>query len=372
MATLTPSPSYPVPGREVASVFALEQAGANFLRVWCTIAPDGSELDKSIKEAASSSARVVVYEGDAGPDHPWRNKFDKGGTYTFVCQEYAKGTGFSGGYQDDTRANNELIKKGGEVSRTLDIGVRHTNTLGTGSDTAQLIFYVFGATIRGTSIAVQGIATPAVINPSSPKAKTAALTANVATAIAALAGVAVTTALGTVSSVVSDFRSKFNSHIALTGGSVHANADSDNFLDPEPCAPPTPANLSAFITYATRLLKQHETNDSGTGSGSATAPYHFLAGANVGDSLNQPIVRGASGPEDSYAALGALWVAYEGHRVSLAVHGAADNTNTLSTLPKLLDVHRYFFASLASTSPTAAPGEPTGSALLKAWGIKDS
>lgn len=371
MTTIAVTPSLAIPGREVSVAFGLTQTGTNFVRVWCTVAPLDSKLDQEIKKAATSNARAQVYEGDGGADHPWRHTFDKGGTYTLKAQEYTKGTGFGGGYQGDTRANEEEIKVGSEASLTIDIGKRMKHTLGTGPDTAELALYVFGATIYATTVALHGEATPAVSKPSSPRAATAALDANVATAIAALAGVAASTALPDPATVVSNFRTKFNAHIALTGGGVHANADSDNFLLPEPCAPPTPANISAFCTYALRLLRQHETNDSGTGAGSASSGYHQISALNVGDSLNQPLVRGVSGPEDSYAALADLWRAYEAHRVSLAVHGAADSTNSLSALPDVLSVHRYFFASLASISATAAPGDSSGAAVLKTWGFKE-
>lgn len=376
MTTLAVLPTYPIPGAQFAASFTLTESGTNYVRVWCTAAPDGSELDKKLDETAASSPRVLVYEGDgttAAKDMPWRAKLDKGGVYTLVAQEYTKGTGFGGGYQDDDRANLEETKVGSEATLSLYIGQRFTSTVGTNPDTAKLVFWVFNNTIRQTTLALHGESTPAVTNPATARAKTAATCAAVAAELSPLIGMAVSTALATSSLDVTlaDFITRFNAHIARTTGSTHANADADNAIVTDLAGMPTPTSLPSFVNEALRRLRQHMTNDSGSGVGSATSTYHSPGAVDTADMTNLPLVRSTSSADDGYAAFADLYRAYEAHRVNTAVHGAADNVNSLAAIPQLMQVNQRFLESLASTAPTAAPGETTAIALLKNWGFKE-
>lgn len=372
MTTLAVSPSFPIPGISTSLTFTMTGLGSNFVRVWCTQAPDGSNLDRELKQFEAGSPRVQVYEGDGGATNPLGFIFDKGGTYTLVAQEYTKGSGFSGGYQDDPRGSPSETQVGTETSLTLEIGRRFTQTVGASPDTATLSFWLFGSTIQATTLAIHGEVTPGITNPVTPRAKTAALQSDVTTAVSALAGVTASTALGTISSIVSNFVTKFNAHIIVTTGTpaTHAVADTDNTLKTELSAAPIPQTLSTFVTLALKSLRQHETNDKGSGIGSASTAYHNVGGA-IADLVDQPLTKGVTDTSSAYAALGDIWNAFEAHRVNTSVHGTADTTNTLTSLPKIAEVHHQFFKALASASPATPPGDSSGAALLRNWGFKE-
>lgn len=384
MATLSSFPQYPIPAHNLAVVFSLTQTGTNFVRVWCTVAPAGSALDVELKKSdKATGARVQVYEGQGGTDHPWRTKIDKGGAYTLVAQEYTKGTGFGGGYEGDTRGAPTETKVGSEASLSLYVGNKIETLLGTGADRATLSFWVFNDTIRATTVATHGEATPVVTAPTSDRAATAAKSVGVGLAVLALIGQTATTARGNVSTIISNFVTKFNAHIG-TAAAVHNAADANNPIKLEFSGAPTPQNITTFATEALRRLRQHEQNDwNGSGPGSADgstdpvtgvispAPYHKVGGVVQADMTNTPVMHGVGDTNDAYAALGDLWRAYEAHRQSTIVHIGADSTNTLTALSNTIaDVHNQFFVALAATSPAASPGESSGAALLKTWGCK--
>src|SRR5688500_19809668 len=99
MATLATTPTYPVPTRPALVVFSSSVGASNYIRAWCTVAPEGSELANRI--AANRLNRALVYQDEGGSKHPWRYTFDKGGAYTFLVQEYTKGNHWGGGYEGD-------------------------------------------------------------------------------------------------------------------------------------------------------------------------------------------------------------------------------------------------------------------------------
>lgn len=368
--TFTSAPALIAPGQKASLVFTLGGAGANYVRVSCTVAPDGSALDKILKDTGASSPRTQLYQGDAGAANPLVYTFDKGGTYTLVAQEYTKGAtpGFGGAYEGDPRGAPEETEVGSPTTLTVYVGERVTMPIGVSPDTAELTLFVWNATICATTLASHGQVTPAIVNPATPRAKTAILDSSVVSALAALADVAASTAIGDVSDFVSNYITKFNAHIIRTTGSTHANADNDNGIPTALSAPPTPQSLTNFVTLALKALRQHEANDSGTGFGSATSDYHSTA-----DMTNQPLVRGVSGPVDAYGALGELFRCYEAHRaLGTPVHGTADTTNTLATEAKLLAVYTAFNARLAASAPSPVSGENTASALFRAIGAKVS
>ncbi len=386
MTTLAVTPAFPVPSRELVATFTLTESGTNWVRVWCEVAPEGSDLSNKLKATGKVTTvvppRVLVYEGQGGVEHPWRAILGTGGAYTLKAQEYTKGTGFSGGYEGDTRANQEETAVGSEATLSLYIGQRWTTLLGTGADHATLVFWVWNEKIQFTTVAVQGESSPNIINPTSDRAKTAAKSSAVALTAVALWNT--TVSFTDVASFVSNFVTKFNAHIILTAGTVHNAADANNGIKTDLAQAPTAQNLSTFVTEALRRLRQHAQNDwNGSGPGSADGstdpvtaivapnPYHRISSVNKADMLNTPVVQGVGETSDAYAACAELWRAYEAHRVSTAVHGAADSTNTLTALTGILAVHREFYAALAATAPSASPGDQTASALLRAWGFKE-
>lgn len=361
MAVLSTIPEYPGPGREV-QIITLPNFGGNFVRLWVTSAPEGSELAAQLKAAAQSTTaapRVEWKTVKTGTTTPIRYTFDKGGAYTFAVQEYELGSTFGGGYQYAEDTAQTETKTGNEQTLTIYVGQRMTCKVGAGADTAKLVLWVWHGHIRPTTIGTHGEASPAITEASSKRAVIAAVDPDVLTAVAALANSSVITALGTP---VDEFKSVvgvFNQHVN-TVGSVHA--ETNNLAKcPQMYASATKLTVEgvAALNRALRLHLANDENDPAGDIGPGSSTAHTAA-----DTANVPIVTGAS-EDDLVAAVSDLWRCYETHRVTLSsVHGAADSANDASALPPLMTVHRYFFAALASTSPSSPPGQSSGATLL--------
>lgn len=366
MASLSTEPTYPVPGRKMRVVFALTESGTDYLRVWVTDAPQGSELKKELDD--SGKARSQVFEGDG--NSAWEFAPDRGGCYRLTVQEYTRGASTHGGaYEDDPNAAPSETKVGSESSLTLYVGQKLVSQLGVGGDVADLVLYVFDSTIRATTLEIQGEVSPRIENPSSDRARSAMVDSSVQTNLAALDGDVVATAIGTVSTIASDIVTNFNSH--LDQASVHQNDDEDNGVNPGFGSAVTPETMPRVLTETLTKMRRHMLNDAGSGPGTVNdgadppvlTPYHDVGGAKF-DWTNLPLFVSVGDTASSYRALADIWRAYEAHRVSTTVHDAADSTNDLAALPALLTVHRYFFAALAALTPTVPDTQSTGAQLL--------
>lgn len=370
MTTAATIPTYPVPDRPVQVVFSIT---ANFVQVWCTVAPEGSELSEKLKKTTQN--RFLVYRGDGGANNPWRYKFDKGGKYTFVAQEYTRGTAYGGGYEGDPNGVQSETKSGSEDTISIYIGQRMTSPIGVAPDSATLVMWVWNDTIRPTTLAVQGENTPAIIaDVPTPRAKSAIEASAVVTALAALKNVAVSTAVGNIATIVSEMVTDLNAHNAA-GATTHNAADTANAIKAELGAGPTPANLPEFVNSALLYQRRHRLNDDGAVSsnlgGVGSANYHNT-GIRLADFAYMPLYQSVSGMEDGYAALADIWRAHEGHRTNLNVHGTADVTHTLATLPLLLQVHLQFLTVVAALSPSVAPAQSSGATTLISHGFAET
>jgi len=368
MATLSNVPAYPVSEREARVTFTLTESATNYVRVWVTVAPEGSKLATEITE--STQSRFVVYQADGGADHPWNFTPDKGGKYTFLAQEYTKGSGFGGGYEGDPLGAPTEVKVGSEATLTLEIGQQFRQPIGAPPDTATLVFWVWSDTIRKTTAILQGEDSPRIEQESpTPLAKTAMETTAVKTALAALADTTCTVALGSPSTIVAEMVTDLNAHNAMAA-TVHNSADGDNVIPKELQSASTPQTLIEFVNDALPKMRRHRLNDHGGETitpdpgGTGSAAYHVLAGNGKADLLNMPLFQGAGSQAEAYGALADIWRAHEGHRVSTAVHGSADSTNTLTALPKIMEVHRQYLTVLASPAPAAPPAQSSGAQLL--------
>jgi hypothetical protein len=368
MPTISTLPVYPIPNRDARVIFTLTESGSNFVRVWVTVAPEGSKLASELKE--STQNRFVVYAGDGGETQPWRLNADKGGRYTLVAQEYTKGSGFGGGYEGDPLGAPTEVKVGTEATLTLEIGQKFTQRIGAGGDIATIVLWVWSDTIRKTTVALHAEDSPRIESDApTPLAKTAMETSSVVAGLADLADVACTTALGTLSTIVSEMVSDINAHIGL-GAGVHDTSDTHNAIPRELAAAPTPQTMIEFVNDALLKMRRHRLNDhggdasAGTPPGTGSSAYHEVGGVPRGDLANMPLFQSVGSQEEAYAALADIWRAHEGHRVSLVVHGTADNTYALAALPKLLELHRRFLAVLASLTPSAPPAQSSGAQLL--------
>lgn len=375
--TLATSPTYVVPSRQAALTFTLGETGSNYARIWCTAAPVGSALRASLDK--STQNRIELFVTDGGAAHPISYKFDKGGAYTLVSQEYTRGASqFGGAYQNAAGSAPSETKVGTEHTITLYIGQRMTSKVGAARDIGTLVLWVWNDTIRGTTLATHGEASPAIVSPATPNAVAASEASAVKTALAALADVAVATAVGTVSTITAEMVTKINAHFAKTTGSpaTHAAADTNDPLTVDLGSASTPSDLQTFASKALIAMRYHYTNDAtlgGTSSGIDSAGYHVVSAAKKNDFLDAPLFRSVGALDEAYRALADIWRSYEAHRVSTAVHGSADTTNTLTALPALLSVHKEFLAVLASASPTTPPTQSSGAmTLMQQAGMQES
>lgn len=376
MTTLASLPQHPIPALQADIVFTLTQANTNFVRVWCATAPTGSKLDTELKKSDATSPRVRVYEGAGGSNQPWQFTPDVGGTYSLFAQEYTKGTAFTGGYDGDTRANQVETKVGSEASLSLYVGQKLSCQVGTSQDHATLTFYVFNDTIRQTTIATHGVATPSLDAPNSPRAKTAVRTSAVTSAVNALISSPTTAenARGTdtqIATLIADIWNKTMGH--YVNATVHPHTDTFNAIGvsflPNAIAPDS---VPLFLNQALKSLKQHYTNDKdGTGPGSASGVEFHKSG--LSDLVNATLVRNANDGNDDLNALADIVGSYEAHRVDTTVHNSADTTNNISaTVPPIIDIMRKFLAAVRASTPGAAAGDSSGAALLRAWGFKEA
>jgi hypothetical protein len=355
VTTVATTPTYAVPSREARVVFTLAGSGANFVRVWCTVAPTGSKFANDLA-ADTTLNRTVAYEGDGGANDPWMWTPDVGGKYTFVAQEYTLGSSYGGGYTGSVEAAPSETKVGAEATLYLYVGQRMKQAIGVAPNTAELVLWVWDATIRPTTLATHGEKTPAIAaeNPSAA-ARTAMEAAAVTAALAAIENVAAATALGPVGPVIADIGYNYNQHRVSVS---HPIPDSHNALAEDYYnVAPAPGHLTEFVNSQALALRMHMLND--VGSGTATSAFHATA-----DMLNLPAVLSAGSIDDAYPALAELWRSYEAHRVSTPVHTTADTTWTLSPLPPILAAHAAYLAQLAAISPTAPPAAQAGAVLL--------
>jgi hypothetical protein len=151
MPTLSTVPAYPPPNWETRVTFTLTESNTNWVRVWVTAAPEGSELRAKL-DAKAALNRFEVYAGPGGANALWKQTFGVGGKYTLVAQEYTRGaTEFGGGYQNDARGAQTETKVGAESTLSLHIGQRLTSTISAGADSVDLALWVWDAKSRRPS-----------------------------------------------------------------------------------------------------------------------------------------------------------------------------------------------------------------------------
>lgn len=348
--TLAQVPTYPAPGRKVR-VTVSASGGGDFARVWLTDAPLGSEWRKKLAE--STASRLEIAACDVGQAFEFTP--DVGGAYVCAAQEYTLGaTAHGGAYDGDPDGYQTETKVGSESTLYLYVGERLKQTIGTGADTAVLAVWVWNDTIRQTTLAEHGEVTPALSNPSTDRARIASLDAAVVVALTALVNQSASTALGTLSTVLTNIGTKLLAHEALL--TSHANADEDNEPDTRvDLASGVEGVVTAAQNLATLLSRHIRNDDAGSGTLTAASSYHVISAVPVIDWTNIPAFQNCATIEQALSVIASVWEAYESHRVSTAVHIAADSTNTLTSLPLLLRVHKAFSAAVRAMAPTA-PG----------------
>jgi hypothetical protein len=333
--------------------------------VWITAAPIGSALRKKLDE--STQNRFELYEGDGGSGHPLRMRFDVGGKYTLVVQEYISGaSAYGGGHQGSPDGAPSETKVGSETTLALHIGQRLTSQLSVGPDALTVVLWVFDDTIRRTTKGVQGEDSP-TIQATSGTARALAVVESsaIVSAAAGLADQAVSTAIGLAPTVFADLVDRWNAHLITSG--IHNADDTDNGIALGLSNSSSATGLAAAITEVLPLIRQHYTNDATKGGalfGRDSAAYHQVSSLKVNDNVDLPIVAGASQLSDAYWATAELCRSYESHRASADFHLLPDSANVLAARPPLMQLGELILGILASFSPSTPATQSTGAMKL--------
>lgn len=364
-ATVTTKPTYAVPNSPARVIFTPASGNANFIRVWCTSAPEGTSIRDAID--ADKLNRTLVFRGAPGAGNPWRHTFEKGGAFALTLQEYEQGNSWGGGYENDPRGAQSETKLGAEQALTLYVAQRLTQTVGVSPDTATLVLHVVNGTVRPTSEAIHGEQTPAIIDPSSDKAAAAAKESAVQAAVDLLANDTVVGIGGSIDAqIVFGCMAAFAAHAA--NATHHSAADSVNaaaaLTAQIDLTATQPAAMASVINRGRQLFALHMQNADEDDPTPGAVPHHDDGGVFI-DNASQllPITADAGDPATIYAAL-ADWVrAHELHRVA-ALHESSDVTSTLTlTARALANVHRQFLEAITEAiSPP--PGQTSGATTL--------
>lgn len=372
MATITLEPTYPIPKRSVNILIAPSVDGTNFFRVWATVAPTSSELDGKIKSTLDPRNRVEVYSETGGADFPLKLTFDKGGKYTFIIQEYIKGSGYGGGYEGDPAGSDSEVKNGSEYTVYVYIGQRLTQTIGPSEHRGIINVWVWDNYIRRTYKSIHGEDTPSITsNSQTDRVKSAIESNNVRVSLLNMVDIPISTVIGDLQNLVTSFYDSWNAHLAST--SFHASADSANKLNSSLRAAYSPLNLKDFVNVALTYMSHHFNNDNSFDT-SATPPvgqglgnYHVSS-----DRPHVPIYRSVSSLDDSYGGFVDLHRCHSLHMIDDSVHLTSDLVNTLPVLSKLMLVHREYLNVIAASNPSPPLAQSTGAqTLISGAGFKE-
>lgn len=375
MTSLSHTPEFPVPNRATVVTFQLTESTSNFVRVWCSIAPTGSALDKKLNSEIDPRNRVQVHEGSNGSS--WTNTFDKGGKYTFLVQEYLKGSGYGGGYEGDPNSAASEEKVGSEATLTIYIGQRTTQVIGPAGNQATIVLWIWNDNIRATTKAFHGEDSPAIVAQSpTPIVKTAIESSSVVAALEGLvdAQVSAVNTVGDMTTWTHSYWIAFNAHLHASG--VHDTDDEENILRDTYDPTPDQSSFQEFVSQALKLLRQHVTNDTGGAtddgvSGPDTGEYHMDGSTHLSDRAKIPLYSSVSTFAEAFGALVDLYRCFDAHQRNDDVHDST-NIHVLHSITLLMNVHKQFLLVLASAAPAAPAAQSDGvQTLMSQAGFKE-
>ena len=357
MPTLTTSPVYPVPGQKVQVTFSALNAATTHVVLTPLLAPVDSELREQIDQ---HGARVEPVFNELAT-----NRFDfepdKGGVYTFTLREEQRSLERSKRHEKDTQGSpNPTVVATSTV--TISIGEELTLQVGTGEDVTTLRLFVWGDSIRATTLEQHGIATPVLDEPQSQAAENAAIDSSVVSALEALSGQTATTVLGSFNSDFEAVRDNCNTH--FSSAVYHTNSDALRSLGDAYTADSIVAAEKSVNELWARL------ND------------HMLNVTNLDDSVDPPfpathqepdgttylITQGASSTRASqYMALADILVALEVHKDVSDAHLTDDSSASVAG-SLLLQVFSAYVRALRASSPASPPEQNSARALLVHFG----
>jgi len=200
-----------------------------------------------------------------------------------------------------------------------------------------------------------GVVTSAeLVNPTSEVASAAALDTTVLAKLAALETVAVSSIGPDLAAKIDELATKYNTH--REDLAYHAASDTFNVFDwSRPYSQDEAVNR---LNLLRPVLLSHLRN----ANTSATA-WHT-----EDDTKNTLIVGIAQNLGAAIVLYSDCYRVYEAHRVQIAspaVHGSADNTNTLASASVLVDLIKTYLAYVAAASPTLPDNYETGLLRLR-------
>lgn len=364
--SLSTAPLYPVPGRECLVSFSSSDYSADYIRLVCSFAPDGSEEAKRL--ASSTAEFVEVFEGSISDS--WRFVPEVGGKYTFTAYEIDKGASQNGGsYQHDANGYNSEEDLGSN-SVSLYVGTRLETRLGVSPDTSTLVLWVFNDTIRQTRVDSHGELSPAIVDHKTSRAESAASGSYISLLVRNLADTVASTAVGDIGASVDDLLDNFRAHIA--DSTIHYSADTDNDISPARLNPSSGEGIADAINAAAAKLALHMANNNGSGVGTET--WHQVSGVGSADLAENMIAPLASKADarSRMVALADVWRVYFAHRTNSTIHAVSGSYHACANLPNIAAIHRYYLDALASDAPATPQGaNPGATSLIFAGGFTD-
>lgn len=383
MPSISTTPPDPIPGR-TCKVRASATDGGTAIRIWCTDAPIGSALRKRLDETGAARVAFSPPVVDAGKDFDFTP--DAGGGFVLTLDELQRGSGFTGDYEGDPRgAPTETILTSDEA--TLRVADAIQFDIGAGQDIATVLVHTLSDRLITTRKDVHGVASPAIVNTKSARAKAAAATSEVRAAVAELAANqpgnapdprplvsfvvgALSTSMG---NVVRRAAQEFEDHI--TRQDSHEAVDNDNVLEEQYDLGPVDSvtgqaeALSKLLTALERHIRNAnpdaESNPSATNS--ADPAYHSAVGW---ASLPMANIKPAGNPASVRVAAAEFWRSFTAHMADTTAHPEADGVNSMGTPTRLMDLHIKFLTELAAMSPSIAPSVNSGTVTFLAEGAR--
>lgn len=342
------------PNKPVAIYFTPDEG--TWVRVWCHSAPTGSRLRELIDQQGNRGvdtvtqeyydrSRVKVFEGKA--TDPWLTTFEKGGKYTLYLQAYTRDE-YAGGYHGSPASGLGETLIGPEQTETINVAQYVSQPVGVAGHTATLSFWAVNDVILSSP-------EPTLSEPRSQLARIAVESTAVTDAVAALVGKDLTdpTTAGSALTWSNNLYAAINSH--LDNVPDHANADTDNVLTATYATTPTAEGLIALANAALRSLRQHVTNDAGTGPDSGD--YHTGS-----DHASVPLFTGVRTLAEAFAAIVDLQRCFDQHQLNETVH-AYTTPYPISNLTAIQAVHAAFLGVLADPSEPP-PAQQSGTQIL--------
>lgn len=344
--SITTKPAYPVPGR--VRVNFTPSASVNYVRVWCTAAPEGSDYRASLERfgTVASDARVVVFEGYTKEE--WQPFLTVGGRYSFEAQEYTRDTD-EGAYRFDPRGAPTETKVGAEQSVDIYVGEQVTQKLTTQDlgDSIEFTYFVFNDTVRETTLNIHGINSPSYINPTSERMRLAAQATAVQSAAGAMVDQTTTTVFGDIAALIEEIRVDLSAHMEdLT---YHSAVDTENRdgvrkISRSSIVSPVRKFMSHFDNHIRNTPNEVHEDGSAVVNSDANSALFATIPTSVADAV---------------AALADIIRATDRHYASAVPHKATtDSRATTTTLGLIVATHNAFWDALEITAGVPPVGQP--------------